>query len=386
MKIAQVAPLRESVPPQRYGGTERIVSYLTEELVRLGHEVTLFAAGDSSTSAALHAGCSSSLRSTPKVMFPEALVALHLERAFGTYAGNFDVIHSHLDLLGFPLSRRCRTPVITTLHSRLDLPELNPVFERFAELPVVSISDAQRASMPAANWQRTIYHGLPRNLYSMRPHLGTYLAFLGRIAPGRGVEQAIELAMRIDRPIRIAAKADAADRAYFEHIAPLLEHPLVEYVGEITDDEKDDFLGEAYALVYPVEKPEPFSLVLIEALACGTPVLAYRRRCVPEIVDHGVTGYLSDNLAEMAHTAAWIPNLDRRRCREVFEKRFTVERMVQDYLLLYQRLLHKEEEPSADQDSLAGHAAAVPALRSPDDARTDGWHAGKHRKAKQLAV
>jgi glycosyltransferase involved in cell wall biosynthesis len=386
MKIAQVAPLRESVPPQRYGGTERIVSYLTEELVRLGHEVTLFAAGDSVTSAALHAGSSSSLRSTPKILFPDALVSLHLERAFGTYAAKFDVIHSHLDVIGFPLARRCPTPVVTTLHSRLDLPELMPVFERFPELPVVSLLDAQRASMPGANWQRTIHPGLPQNLYSMHPHLGTYLAFLGRIAPGRGVEQAIELAMRTGMPLRIAAKVDAADRAYFEHIAPILEHPLVEYVGEITDDEKDDFLGEAYALVYPVEKPEPFSVVLIEALACGTPVLAYRSGGLPEIVDHGVTGYLCDNVAEMAHTVAWIPNLDRHRCREAFEKRFTAERMVQDYLLLYQRILHKEEDRSADHDSLVNHAAAVASLRPPYDARIEIRHAGKHRKAKQLAV
>lgn len=383
MKIAQVAPLRESVPPRYYGGTERIVSYLTEELVRLGHDVTLFAAGDSVTSAALHATCLSSFRSAPQ-MFPEASFTLHLERAFGTYAGNFDLIHSHVDLLGFPLARRCPTPVLTTMHNRLDLPELIPVFEQFSELPLVSISDAQRRSMPGADWQGTILHGLPRDLYSMHSNPGAYLAFLGRISPGRGVEQAIELAKRTDMPIRIAASVGAKDRAYFERIAQLLEHPLVEYVGEITDEEKDDFLGEAYALVSPVEPPKPFSLVLIEALACGTPVLAYRRGGLAEIVDHGSTGYLCDTLEEMVHTVAWVPNLDRRRCREAFEKRFTVERMVQDYLLLYQRLAQKESRP-ADQDSyrVRRQSSRVAAV---DNARSDGRLARRQRKSGQLTA
>lgn len=349
MKIAQVAPLRESVPPQHHGGTERVVSYLTEELVRLGHDVTLFASGDSSTSAALSAACSSSLRSTPKMLYPDAPLCLFLERAFGTYAENFDLIHSHIDLLGFPLARRCRTPVLTTFYGRLDLPELIPVFEQFSELPVVSVSEAQRGPIPWINWWNTIHPGLPRNLYSMHPNLGRYLAFLGRISPDRGVEQAIELAKRTDMPIRIAARVDPADRNYFDHIAPLFEHPLVEYVGEVTDDEKDDFLGEAYALICPVDRPDPFGLVLIEALACGTPVLAYRRGSVSEIVDHGSTGYFSDTLEEMAHTVAWIPNIDRRRCRSAFEDRFTVDRMVQEYLSLYQRSTHKMDDQSADQ-------------------------------------
>ncbi len=350
MKIAQLAPLRDSVPPRRHGGTERIVSYLTEELVRLGHEVTLFAAGDSSTSAALSAACPSSLRSTPKILYPDAPLFLLLERAFGTYAENFDLIHSHIDLLGFPLARRCRTPVLTTLYGRLDLPELIPVFERFSELPVVSVSETQRCSIPWINWRSTIRPGLPRNLYSMHFNPGKYLAFLGRVSPDRSVEQAIELAKRTDMPIRIAARVEPADRHYFEHVAPLFEHPLVEYVGEITDDEKGDFLGEAYALICPYDRPEPFGLALIEALACGTPVLAYRRGGVSEIVDHGSTGYLSDTLEEMAHTVAWVPNLDRHRCRSAFEERFTVERMVQDYLLLYQRSVHQEKDRSADQE------------------------------------
>ncbi len=350
MKIAQVAPLRESVPPRRHGGTERIVSYLTEALVRLGHDVTLFAAGDSSTSASLSAACSASLRSTPRMLCPDAPVSLLLERAFGTHAENFDLIHSHIDLLGFPLASRCRTPVLTTLYDRLDLPELVPVFQQFSELPVVSVSESQRGQIPWINWQGTIPHGLPGDLYSMHPNLGRYLAFLGRISPGRGLEQTIELAKRTDMPVRIAAKVDAADRHYFEHIAPLFEHPLVEYVGEITDDEKGDFLGEAYALICPYDWSEPSGLALIEALACGTPILAYRRGGVSEIVNHGFTGYLCDNLEEMAHTVAWVPNLDRRRCRLAFEERFTVERMVQDYLLLYQRSVHRENDQSADPE------------------------------------
>lgn len=370
MKIAQVAPLRESVPPRRHGGTERIVSYLTEELVRLGHEVTLFAAGDSSTSATLSAACPTSLRSTPKILFPDAPLFLLLERAFGAYAGNFDLIHSHIDLLGFPLAHRCRTPVLTTLYGRLDLPELIPAFQQFSELPVVSVSEAQRCQIPWVNWQGTIHHGLPRDLYSMHSHPGKYLAFLGRISPDSGVKQAIEVAKRTDMPIRIAARIDPMDQHYFEHIAPLLEQPLVEYVGEITDGEKDDFLGEAYALIRPVDRPDPFSLVLIEALACGTPVLAYRRGGLSEIVDHGSTGYFSDTLEEMVHTVGWVPNLDRRRCRETFEKRFTVERMVQDYLSLYQRAMHKENAQSADQNPYQGMQQLTGAA-PPHDARVE---------------
>jgi glycosyltransferase involved in cell wall biosynthesis len=385
MKIAQVAPLRESVPPKRHGGTERIVSYLTEELVRLGHDVTLFAAGDSSTSASLYAACPSSIRSTPKISFPDALYVLLLERAFGTYAGNFDLIHSHIDLLGFPLARRCSTPVFTTVHTRLDLPELIPVFEQFSELPLVSISDAQRSFRPGANWQRTIHPGLPRNLYSMHPHLGKYLAFLGRISPDSGVEQAVELAKRTAIPIRIAARVDPADKNYFEHIAPLFEHPLVEYLGEVTDEEKDDFLGDAYALICPADRPEPFGLVLVEAFACGTPVLAYRRGCIPEIVHHGSTGYLSDTLEEMANTVAWVPNLDRRRCRTTFEERFTVERMVQDYLLLYQGAVHNESDQSTDQVPCQVMQPSSSVLT--DDARIDRRrHIVKQHKAGQLAV
>lgn len=357
MRIAQVAPLLERVSPTGEGNTERIVSYLTEELVRLGHEVTLFATGDSKTTARLESPCPRALRSAPKVLFPEAPLCLSMERVFGTYAGQFDIIHSHIDFLGFPLTSRCRTPVLTTLYGRLDLPELIPVFEQFSELPLVSISDTQRSFIHGANWQSTIHPGLPRNLYTMHPNLGRYLGFLGRISPGSGVEQAIELAQRTDMPIRIAARVDPVDQHYFEHIAPLFEHPLVEYVGEVTHGEKDDFLGEAYALVCPVDRPDPFGLVVIEALACGTPVLAYRRGSIPEIVDHGISGYLCDSLVEMITAVTRVPVLDRHRCREIFEKRFTVERMVQDYLSLYGRLTTTQHDRSAGRDSLPSHAA-----------------------------
>jgi len=359
MKIAQVAPVWESIPPQRYGRTERAISYLTEALVRRGHEVTLFAAGDSSTSATLHAICPSSLRAN-HLLFPDAVVSLLLERAFGTHAGSFDLIHSHIELLGFPLARRCPTPVLTTLHSRLDLPELVPAFQQFCELPLVSVSDAQRHPMPLGNWQATIHYGLPRDLYSMHARPGTYLAFLGRISPESGLEQAIQLAKRTDMPIRIAAKVNPADRDYFQQIAPLLEHPLVEYVGEITDEEKNDFLGEAYALTCPYEGPEPFGLVMIEALACGTPVLAYRRGTALEIVDDGYTGYLCDTLSEMQKAIMCASTLDRHRCRAVFEKRFTAERMADNYLALYQLLALKQEDQLVTQSSFPiNHAVAI---------------------------
>lgn len=342
MKIAQVAPLWESVPPQRYGGTERIVSYLTDELIRLGHEVVLFASGDSCTSARLEAVCDRSLRLKTGIFNRDAPLVTMLERVFGS-SGEFDVIHSHLDFLAFPLARRCRTPSIATLHGRLDLPGLIHVFREFAEMPVVSISDAQRGPIPWANWLATIHHGMPRDLYTFHPQPGKYLAYLGRICPEKKPDHAIELAKRVGLPLRIAAKVDPVDREYFHaEIEQLLEHPLIEYVGEITDSEKDDFIGDAYALVCPYDWPEPFGLVFIEALACGTPVLAYRRGSAAEIVDDGATGFICDHLGEMAKAVERVPMLDRRRCREAFEERFTVERMVRDYLDVYQRVINDE--------------------------------------------
>ena len=339
MKIAQLSPLWESVPPQLYGGTERIVSYLTEELVRQGHEVTLFASGDSTTAAQLSSCCPKALRLHDNGLINrDAPLILMLERALGAAAGQYDVVHSHLDFLSFPMSRRAHAPVVTTLHGRLDLPELVPIFEEYSEMPVVSISDAQRTPLPGANWSGTVYHGIPKNLYSYHSGSGSYLAFLGRISPEKCPDHAIEIAKRVGMPLRIAAKVDPADRDYFNHkIERLLEHPLIEYVGEITDAEKNDFLGDAAALVCPYDWPEPFGLVLIEAMACGTPVLAYRRGSIPEIIDHGVTGYVCDNLNEIVQSVSALPLIDRKNCREVFERRFTVERMVRDYLKLYEK-------------------------------------------------
>jgi glycosyltransferase involved in cell wall biosynthesis len=340
MKIAQLSPLWESVPPQLYGGTERIVSYLTEELVRQGHEVTLFASGDSKTGAELKACCPRALRlHESHLINRDAPLILMQEQALGPESGQYDIIHSHLDFLSFPLSRRAHAPVVTTLHGRLDLPELQPIFDEYSEMPVVSISNAQQKPLPQANWAGNVYHGIPKDLYSLHERSGGYLAFLGRISPEKCPDHAIEVAKRVGMPLRIAAKVDPADHAYFkEKIERLLDHPLIEYVGEINDAEKNDFLGEAAALICPYDWPEPFGLVLIEAMACGTPVLAYRQGSIPEIIDHGVTGYVCNNIGDMTQAVSGLSLIDRKRCREIFEKRFTVERMVNDYLVIYEKM------------------------------------------------
>ena len=338
MRIAQVAPLWESVPPKLYGGTERIVSYVTEELVRLGHDVTLFASGDSQTAARLEAVCLQPLLLKTGIFNRDAPMIMLQERSLGA-AGDFDVIHSHLDFLGFPLGRRNSVPVVTTLHGRLDLPELEPVFREYTEMPLVSISGAQRRPLSWANWQATIHHGLPRDLYTFHPQSEGYLAFLGRIASEKCPDHAIEIAKRTGLPPRIAAKVDPADRQYYRsEIEPLLDHPLVEFIGEISDAEKNEFVGNAAALVCPYDWPEPFGLVLIEALACGTPVLAYRRGSVPEIIDDGITGFVCETLSEMAEAVGRIPLIDRRQCRKAFEERFTSDRMARDYIALYERI------------------------------------------------
>jgi glycosyltransferase involved in cell wall biosynthesis len=268
------------------------------------------------------------------------------EHALGAASGEYDVIHSHLDFLSFPMSRRAHAPVVTTLHGRLDLPELQPIFEEYAEVPIVSISNAQRKPLPGANWAATVYHGIPKDLYSFHERPGSYLAFLGRISPEKCPDHAIEIAKRVGIPLRIAAKVDPADQAFFKQkVERLLDHPLIEYVGEISDAEKNDFLGDAAALLCPYDWPEPFGLVLIEAMACGTPVLAYRRGSIPEIIDHGVTGYICDNLGEMAEAVTAIPLIDRKQCREIFEKRFTVERMVKDYLTVYESMVAAPHRP-----------------------------------------
>ena len=339
MRIAQVSPLWESVPPKLYGGTERIVSYLTEELVRQGHEVTLFASGDSVTRAKLEAPCQQALRLNTGIFNREAPLIQMMEQVFCA-SDRFDIIHSHLDFLAFSLSRRCRVPVVTTLHGRLDLPELVPVFRDFAELPLVSISNSQRRPLSWCNWANTVYHGLPKDLYTFNAEPGKYLAFLGRVSPEKCPDQAIELAKRVGLPLKMAAKVDPADRAYFERVVePLLDHPLVEFVGEITDAQKSEFIGNAIGLVCPYDWPEPFGLVLIESLACGTPVLAYRRGSIPELIDHGATGFISENLDEMVSQVEKLVTIDRRRCRQVFDERFTAQRMTNDYVKIYQQLM-----------------------------------------------
>jgi glycosyltransferase involved in cell wall biosynthesis len=345
MRIAQVAPLYESVPPKYYGGTERIVSYLTEELVRQGHDVTLFASGDSVTRARFVSGCRRSLRLDKHCVDQMAHHVVMLEQVYRR-AAEFDIIHFHVDYLHFGLSRREGLNRVTTLHGRLDIPDLVPLYQEFPDEPVVSISTSQRTPIPWANWQATVYHGLPGDLYSFRPEPGQYLAFLGRISPEKRVDRAIEIAKRVQMPLRIAAKVDAVDEEYFATaIEPLLEHPLIEFVGEIGDAEKDEFLGNASMLLFPIDWPEPFGLVMIEAMACGTPVIAYSNGSVPEVMEHRRTGFIVDTLEEAIEAVRRVPELSRQRCREIFEERFTAERMAREYVRVYERLIHQHPTP-----------------------------------------
>ena len=340
MKIAQVAPLYESVPPKLYGGTERVVSYLTEELVRQGHQVTLFASGDSVTQARLAEACSRSLRLDQECVDQLAHHIVLLEQVF-RQAGAFDLMHFHIDYLHFPLSVRQHIPAVTTLHGRLDLPDLVPLYKMFPSMPVVSISNAQRAPLPWVNWLGTVYHGLPEDLYTFREAPGTYLAFLGRITPEKGVEQAIAIAQQVGMPLKIAAKVDRVDREYFQEVVrPLLQNnSLVEYLGEVGGANKDAFLGEAYAVLFPIDWPEPFGLVMIEAMACGTPVVAYPRGAVPEVLADGVTGWIVEGIEEAVQAVGRMSAISRARCRQIFEERFLASRMAQDYLRIYKELL-----------------------------------------------
>jgi glycosyltransferase involved in cell wall biosynthesis len=341
MKIAQVAPLYESVPPQSYGGTERVVSYLTEELVRQGHQVTLFASGDSITQARLVAPCHQALRLNPTCVDPLAYHIMMLEQVFTTEA-EFDIVHFHIDYLHFPLSSRQATPALTTLHGRLDIPDLIPLYQVYSDMPMISISESQREPLSWLNWQGTVYHGLPEDLYDFQEKPGAYLAFLGRISPEKRVDRAIRMAMQANMPLKIAAKVDQVDHAYFEAvIQPLLNHPLIDYIGEIGDNEKNDFLGQAYALLFPIDWPEPFGLVMIESLACGTPVIAYDHGAVPEVLENGVTGWIVKSLDEALTAIQQISTLSRHRCRQIFEERFLVSRMADDYVHLYHNLLEK---------------------------------------------
>ena len=350
MRIAQVAPLYESVPPKLYGGTERVVSWLTEELVGLGHEVTLFASGDSLTTARLVPVCPQSLRLHKGCKDPLVHHFALIEQVFSE-KDNFDLIHFHIDYLHFPVSRREQAEHVTTLHGRLDLPELVPLYQRFSDLPLISISEAQRAPIPWANWQGTIHHGMPKDTLQPCSERGQYLAFLGRTSPEKGLEQAIAIAKRVGMPLKIAAKIDVADVEYFEtRIKPLLDHPAIEFVGEIGYREKNEFLGNAVALLFPINWPEPFGIVIIEAMACGVPVIAYRFGSVPELIEDRVTGFVVDGVDAAAQALRNIDKIDRGLCRRRFEQRFTSERMAQDYLSIYERILSGQPAAMALSD------------------------------------
>jgi len=343
MRIAQVAPLYESVPPKYYGGTERVVSYLTEELVHQGHDVTLFASGDSETSAKLLAPSPCSLRLDKNCVDQMAHHVVLLEQVF-RHANEFDVIHFHVDYLHFPHSRRQAITHLTTLHGRLDIPDLVPLYHEFPEMPLVSISESQRKPLPWVNWQGTVYHGLPKNLHRFRAEAGSYLAFLGRISPEKRVDRAIEIALQAGVPVKIAAKIDAADKEYFEQsIKPLLRDRHVEFIGEIGEGEKDEFLGNALALLFPIDWPEPFGLVMIEAMACGTPVIAFRHGSVPEVMEEGHTGFIVEGVKEAIKAVGRLDEVSREDCRGVFEERFTAARMAQDYLSIYDRIITREK-------------------------------------------
>ena len=347
LRIAQIAPLAESVPPKLYGGTERVVHYLTEELVRQGHEVTLFASGDSQSSARLVAGAPRALRLDPAVCDTLPHVMMQIEQV-RRRAHEFDILHFHVDLLHFPLLRELGVRSITTLHGRIDSADLRRFYAEFTDMPVVSISHDQRRHLPHANWAGTVHHGLPLDTYSFsdRPH-GDYLAFIGRIAPEKRADRAIAIAKLAGMRLRIAAKVDPVDRAYFERsIQPLLASKHVEFVGEIGEREKGELLGNARALLFPVDWPEPFGLVMIEAMACGTPVIGWRCGSVPEVIEEGTTGYVVESKTEAARAAQQVLSLDRRLVRRRFEERFSAERMAREYAEIY-RALAKADVKSA---------------------------------------
>lgn len=341
MRIAQVSSLYERVPPVLYGGTERIVSYLTEELVRLGHEVTLFASGDSITRARLEAACPRALRLDVNC---QDFIAPHLHMLGEVYqrAREFDVIHCHTTYLGLPFTSFTTIPTVLTHHGRMDVREQGPVFCAYPQVAHVSISDDQRRFQPGMNWAATVYHGLPLDLYPFQPSPASppFLLFLGRMSPEKRPDSAIRIACQAGLPLRIAAKVDPVDQAYFETtIRPLLNHPLIEFIGEVNEEQKRVLLGDALALLFPIDWPEPFGLVMIEALACGTPVIARRRGSVPEIIQNGVTGFVCETDEEMVAAVQKVTRLEREACQRVFVERFSVQRMTHDYIKVYEACL-----------------------------------------------
>lgn len=364
MKIAQVAPLYESVPPKLYGGTERVVSYLTEELVRQGHDVTLFASGDSETSAQLIPSCERALRLDPSCKDKLAHHMVLLDQVF-ELAHEFDVIHFHIDYLHFPLSRRWEAPHVTTLHGRLDLPDLVPLYRQFSDVPVVSISDSQRKPLPWLNWQGTVYHGLPDELASFHPNADRYFMFVGRISPEKRIDRAIEIAKRCGCVLKVGAKVDQADRDYYETVRHLIDQPGVEFLGEINEEQKADLVGNAAALLFPIDWPEPFGLVMIESIALGTPVIAWKCGSVPEVVSDGVSGFICENIDQAVQAVARLPTLSRARCREEFERRFRAARMAEDYVRIYERLVGQSKQTKA-ADHGRSHSGPRPVLYSRD--------------------
>jgi glycosyltransferase involved in cell wall biosynthesis len=351
MKIAQVAPLHEAVPPKLYGGTERVIHYLTEELVGRGHDVTLFASGDSVTSAKLIANVDNALRSDPHCIDALPHHIVQLEKVMHK-AKEFDIIHFHTDFLHFPLTARSAVPCVTTLHGRLDIPDLQPLYNEFPKQKVISISNSQRQPLPQANWIGTVYHGLPADLHPLQQGEGGYLAFIGRISPEKGVDWAIRIAIECNCRLKIAAKIDKVDQHYFEkHIAHLIDHSLVEFVGEINEQEKTSFLGKAKALLFPINWSEPFGLVMIEAMSCGTPVIAFKNGSVPEVIDDGVSGFVVESIPEAVKAVGNIKQLSRSAVRAAFDKRFTAARMAEDYLRLYGSVIRNDNH-SAQRSSL----------------------------------
>lgn len=343
MKIAQISPLFESVPPRLYGGTERVVSYLTEALVAAGHDVTLFASGDSVTSATLAPGRDCALRLDPSPL--KGAVAAHLAMLaeIRARAHEFDILHLHIDLLPFPLLENVASRTVSTLHGRQDKVDLPRFYRSWPQYPLVSISDDQRRPMPWANWAGTVYHGMPADLYTppAQPR-GDYLAFLGRVSPEKRLDRAIEIAQRAGLPLRIAAKIDTHDQVYYHKvIKPLLDQHDVEFIGEINDADKPEFLGNARALLFPIDWPEPFGLVMIEAMACGTPVIGWRQGAVPEVIDEGVTGCIVDSIEQAARAVAQVAEFPRQHIREVFEQRFSVDAMMRQYVAIYAALLDR---------------------------------------------
>jgi glycosyltransferase involved in cell wall biosynthesis len=373
MRIAQIAPLAESVPPKLYGGTERVVAWLVDELIEVGHEVTLFASGDSMTGAQLNAVCPRALRLGRPRTDPMAVQAALIEEV-ACKANNFDVIHAHIDWLHLPLLSRLGVPFLTTCHGRLDLPLFPDVIRRFPKAPFVSISENQRIPLPEANWIGTIYHGLPQGLFRPSFEPGSYLAFLGRLTAEKGPEPAMRIARAVGMPLQIAAKVPRGETAYFrERIEPQVDGKQVRLIGEVNDHAKQGFLAGAAALLFPIDWPEPFGLVMIEAMACGTPVIAFRSGSVPEVVDHGITGFVVSDEEEAIQAIKRIGELDRRRIRAQFERRFTSQRMAEEYLKQYAILAPglnnvKRQEPVGVDLTRSLPAATDVTLQTPDPA------------------